>query len=98
MFSRTLFDQPERLWRFLGIFQSPPLRLVHVQGRGLFLLLLTAFGGLTWFMLWRAGSAYAEMILPLHQTGGVLMLCHLAAHGGMGIRRFIVWQRNSRAA
>ena len=186
MFFRALLDQPERLWRFLGLFQSPPLRLVHVlaasfvllqlvsgvvmeigspvfwyhawagaslfllalilsvyslkargprhfypylwgdaaalkhdlrqavhfklppphpggleavvQGAGLVLLALTAFLGLTWFALWQAGSAYAKTALPFHKTGGVLIFFYVVAHGGMAARRFIVWQRNSRAA
>ncbi|MCL1939428.1 MAG: cytochrome b/b6 domain-containing protein [Desulfovibrionaceae bacterium] len=184
MFFRALLDQPERLWRFLGIFQSPPLRLAHVlavffvllqlvsgvvmeigslaswyhmwaganlcllavilpvyslrargprhfypylwgdvatvkhdlrqavhfklppprpgglgavvQGVGLVFLALTAFSGLTWFVLWQTGSAHAETALTFHKTGGVLIFFYVVVHGGMATRHFIVWQRNSR--
>ena len=64
-----------------------------VQGLGLGALLLTAFSGLTWFLLWRDGSPAAHGWRVTHEWLAWLVIVYFIGHGGMALLHFFVWQR-----
>lgn len=79
--------------RFKIIAPRPGGLATVVQGLGFGALLLTAFSGFTWFVLWRAGAPQAAQALTVHKTVVVLLILYFLGHGGMALLHFAVWQR-----
>ncbi len=56
-----------------------------VQGLGLGALLLVLLSGLTWFISWRYGASWSELVKDTHELLTGLVIAYIVGHGCMGV-------------
>ena len=64
-----------------------------LEGLGLCLLLVTAYLGGTWFVLWQSGYPNAYTVLLTHAAVAPFMIAYVLVHGALGVIHFINWQK-----
>lgn len=80
--------------RFKLIPPAPKGLACAVQGLGLGALVLVAFSGLLWFVLWYANAPYANVARETHKSLTGLIELYFIGHGAMALLHFVWWQKH----
>ena len=69
-----------------------------IQGLGLGALLLVAFAGATWLLLWSLNSSLANDAQAIHKSLTGLIVAYVIGHGGMGVLHMFITYKKQKAA